>query len=45
MKRRAARIARFLKSTCQHPNTIELQDGVKVCTRCEAVIQPAAVWS
>ena len=27
-----------LRATCPHANVIELYDGAKVCTRCEAVL-------
>lgn len=35
-KGNAKRIAR---RTCQHGTTIELADGVKVCTACEMVLK------
>lgn len=29
------------RALCAHVQTIELLDGVKVCTCCEAVLQPS----
>ncbi len=33
-------INRAMFAPCTHPDTIELSDGIKVCTVCEKVIKP-----